>query len=99
MRGDNNCRQRKKNCADAADANIFFISVLHSSIFCDRPIPTDVISHHQSLIRVIFIEPGHGGQVQTKSRKEKDDTLLYSTINKKELNKKIRSTLTQKDKY
>ena len=40
---------------------------------------------------VIFIDPGHGGHdpgSQTKSRKEKDDTLRIALQIKKELNKK-----------
>ena len=54
---------------------------------------SNIIYAHSSLclLYTSFIDPGHGGHdpgSQTKSRKEKDDTLRIALQIKKELNKK-----------
>lgn len=76
---------------------IFLVLFFVIGLYCNR----DVLAPPKLDRGIIFIDPGHGGHdpgSQTKSRKEKDDTLRIALQVKKELNKKkFKVYLTRED--
>ena len=76
---------------------IFLVLFFVIGLYCNK----DVLAPPKLDRGIIFIDPGHGGHdpgSQTKSRKEKDDTLRIALQVKKELNKKkFKVYLTRED--